>query len=200
MAHTQTNISAASYLRSAYIEEVRFTFIECWSSVYNGYPDIIRNDQGSVFADTRFEDLRLALGIDMQYLGIESHNSLYFGEKYYRPLKQIYSKISPCYPKFRRDIKLALAENAMNDIKNFDGLVPSLFIFGVLLRFPAIYFEVPGKLEPMNALDLEHCEMETVTAKLRLRQTLQSGAPFSVTQHSKNADEVLIFQKPVKIK
>lgn len=42
----QTHFATAYFLQDKRMYTVWATFIKCWDTVYNGYPDIIRADQG----------------------------------------------------------------------------------------------------------------------------------------------------------
>ena len=105
----QTNFCAARFLNGESLDEVRSTFLHCWASIYTGYPDVIKADQGSIFTTPRFEDLTSNTGIKLELSDIEHHNGLSAGEKYHDPLRRIFSKILFDYSDADKDLAISLA-------------------------------------------------------------------------------------------
>lgn len=196
----QTHFSAAAFLPDESLESVWLTFLKCWASVYTGFPDVIKADQGSVFTTPRFGQIASSAGINIDLSGIESHNSLGAGEKYHDPLRKIYLKIRLSHPSIRPDVCLSLAVKAMNDTMNSNGLVPSLLVFGVLPRFPTTNSKIPAQQERMNALQLARREMETIVSKQRIHKAISSNVPFSATYEFKPGEEVLVYREKEKVK
>jgi hypothetical protein len=76
----------------------------------------------------------LYLSIELRATGTESHNSLGQGETYLLILRLVYNKVSLTHPDLPSELRLALAVKAMNYTAGPHGLVPSLFLFGVIFR------------------------------------------------------------------
>jgi len=93
-------------------------------------------------------------GIELSLSGVESHNSLGCGERYHAPLRRIFEKIKYAEPNIESRLALRLAIKAMNDTMNPEGLVPSLLVFGVYPRFPAVSTPLPSHKARMKALQL----------------------------------------------
>jgi hypothetical protein len=97
---TATRFSASTFLDKhgyAYgqsVDGVWAAFLECWATVYSGYPDKIRTDARSIFVLPRWCECTDMAGIFLQISGVESHNSLGLGERMHEPLRRIYRKVS----------------------------------------------------------------------------------------------------------
>ena len=146
-----THFNSASALIGHSVEDVWDAFVKCWSSLYTGYPKKIRVDQGSCFTSIRWQRLSEMVGTQMQFSGVESHHSLGPGERYHEPLRQVYLKIRHEFPSISKETCLRLAVKALNDTMGPEGLVPSLLVFGVLPRFPAVNTSLPDKIERMKS-------------------------------------------------
>ena len=177
----ETHFSAATFIKQHSVESVWESFVTCWASLYVGFPEKIKVDQGSCFTFVRWTKRCENVGTEVQLSGIESHNSLGVGEKYHAPLRRVYRKIRNEEPKLEKSTVLQLANKAINDTMGPEGLVPSLLDFGCVPRLPSGSSELPGQKERMNALQTARREMETITAELRVSKALKSRAP-------KNAD------------
>ena len=190
------NLSAARFLRGDSVADVWSASIQCWASVYNGFPDIIKADQGSVFTATEFETYCTSQGIKIKLFGVESHNSLGAGERYHDPIRRIFDKILFDHPSIDPPIALSVAVKAMNDTMNSNGLVPSLLVFGVP-RFPSSSSSHPKQSERMRALTMARLEMETITAELRIQQALLKNIPpaSKTVLVLKPGQEVLVYRE-----
>jgi len=198
---TQTHFSSAIFLQGQSVEDIWYAFLECWVTLYSGYPDVIKVDQGPQFSSPRWKQITDMVGIKLKLSGVESHNSIGSGERYHAPLRRLYNKIRFSIPNLEMQLCLRLALKAMNDTMNPEGLVPSLLVFGVLPRFPAVNTQLPNQVERMRALEVARAEMESITAELRLRKALNSNLSAAASKVYKAGDEVLVFredEKPVK--
>jgi hypothetical protein len=131
---TQTHFSSAVFLYGETVEEVWYAFLECWVTLYPGYPDKIRTDQGTQFKSPRWKELTDATGIQLILSGVESHNSIVPGERYHASLRRIFQKIRYDFPNLNLNLILRIAVKAMNDKMNPEGLVPSYLLFGIMPR------------------------------------------------------------------
>ena len=195
-----TNFSAARILPGQSVQGVWSAFLQCWVSVYPGYPDVIKTDQGSVFTSSEFLKLSTMAGVKIELSGVESHNSLSAGEKYHDPLRRIYEKILFDNPSMPPDFILSTAVKSMNDKMNCDGLFPSLLVFGVLPRFPSFRTALPNQTERMRALSAARTEMETITSELRLSKALLTALPAATKQVFKAGQEVLVFREKERVR
>lgn len=67
---THKHFQNATVIRSKRAEDLRFAFVECWASVYVGYPRVISLDHEASFCSKIFDDLTAAQGIELQFLGV----------------------------------------------------------------------------------------------------------------------------------
>jgi hypothetical protein len=88
-----TGFGAAQWLQSATVEAVWETFLECWATVYVGYPNIMRTDAGSVFVSPKWKRFADSANIKLVQSGVEAHNSLGIGERYHDPLRRVFHKV-----------------------------------------------------------------------------------------------------------
>lgn len=58
-----------------------------------------------------------------------------------------------------------------------EGLVPSLFVFGVLPSLSVVNKSLAGQTGRMNALSSARSEMATITAELKIAQAINSKLP-----------------------
>lgn len=88
---TVTKFSTATFLdQYGHSTEGLWTaFVECWCTLYTGFPNSLRTDSGSAFTSPRWKEIADSAGITMQISGVESHNSLGAGETLHHPLRQI---------------------------------------------------------------------------------------------------------------
>lgn len=64
-------------------------FDECWAALYVGYSNIIQFDQEVGFSTSSIRELANAHGINLRFLGAQSHNSLGSGETYHALLRRV---------------------------------------------------------------------------------------------------------------
>ncbi len=95
-------------------------------------------------------------------------------KKYHAPLRRIYNKIVHDEPRIDRTLALRLAQKAMNDTMGPNGLVPSLLVFGMVPRFPAVNSKLPHQVVRMRSLEIARTEMATIVAELRIIEALRS--------------------------
>lgn len=85
LVDAKTHFSVARFIPGVSTRTVWSTIAECWSSVYTGFPNKIRFDQGISFGDGF---IGIAKGSDVKVVrtGIQNHWSLGIGERYHAPL------------------------------------------------------------------------------------------------------------------
>ena len=198
VVYCRTLFNSALQLKGHSVEDVWETFIKFWSRLYTGYPRKLRVDQGSAFTSVRWQRLCDIVGTELQLSGVESHHSLGPGERYHAPLRQVYLKIRHERPTVDKETSLRLAVKALNDTMGPEGLVPSLLVFGVLPRFPAVNTELPDQVERMEALKEARAEAATITAQLRVRKAMLAKVPRDVDLVLKRGDMVRVYRETDK--
>ena len=131
----ETSFSATQFSKHQTVESVRNVFVTCWADLYIGFPMKVRVERGSSFTSVRFKRRADAVGMEFQESGVESHNSIRFGERYHSPLRRIHYKIIDEEPKIDRFAALQIAVKAMNDTMGPKGLVLSFLVFGCIPQF-----------------------------------------------------------------
>lgn len=187
--------NSSIFINSHTVEAVKQAFIDCWVSIYIGFPSKMRIDQGSQFQSTRWEGRASESGIILKPSGVESHNSIGLGERYHAPLRRIYNKIRTTSSSLSKESVLRLGLKAMNDTAAPNGLVPSLLVFGVLPRLPIANHSFPDQVARMNVLQIARKEMETVVAQLRVRQALNSRIPAAANMIINPGDSIYVFRE-----
>ena len=97
---TATRFSAATFLDSEgekfgqSVDGIWTAFVMTWCTMYSGYPNRMRTDQGSVFTSERWKKLSDINGITLRLSGVKAHNYLGIGEKLHGPLRRIFRKIN----------------------------------------------------------------------------------------------------------
>ena len=82
-----THFSAARFLDShseTYVqstEGVWLAFMQTWVTLYTGYPNRLRTDQGSIFTSPRWRELTDLNGVQLRLSGVRAHSSLGIGER-----------------------------------------------------------------------------------------------------------------------
>lgn len=148
-----------------------------------------------MFRSQRWQQITETAGITLQLSGVESHNSIGLGERYHAPLRRFFNKIRYEAPKIRLSLALRLAQKVMNETMGAHGLVPSLCVFGVIPRFPAVQSDCPTHRARMIAIESARREMERITAELRVRQALISRVPPAAQYVIAQGDLVRVYRE-----
>jgi hypothetical protein len=194
----ETNFSSAIFLNGESTEAVWDAFMKCWKSLYVGFPDAFRVDAGSVFTSELFQRLSASHGIELQYSGAESHNSIGAGETLHSSLRRVYNIIVSENPTIDPELALQLSVKASNYTANGDGVVPSLLVFGVLPRFPMTPTDLPDQRLRMAALQATRAEMEQITCAKRIQRALASRSPGTSVAGIRAGMLVLVFRDKYK--
>lgn len=91
-------------------------------------------------------------GILCQRSGVEAHNALGQGERYHSYLRNVFDKVPSETPTLSNEHTLATAVKANNDSSGPDGSVPTLLLFGIMLRLPIRPSSLPDNAARMRAL------------------------------------------------
>lgn len=133
-----TGYGNACFVIGQTVEDVWKSFILNWATIDPGYPSAMRVDQGSQLMSTRWERRARVVVIDIKPSGIEIHNSLRLGERYYSPLRRIYAKILHAEPNLNINMALRISQKAVNDTMGPSALVPTLLSYGMFPRLPVV--------------------------------------------------------------
>jgi hypothetical protein len=180
---TATRFSAEAFLDShngsfgQSVEEVFLALIETWFTLYTGYPNRLRIDDGSIFASSRQNELANMAGITLSISGVVAHKSLGIGERMHGPISRVYNMIRIDYPHIPAGTLPKLGVKAMNDTIGKNGLVPSLLVFGVIPRYLAIHTELPNQKVKMEVIAAAQMEMNSIFAERRIATALVKNIP-----------------------
>ena len=86
----------------------------------------------------------------------------------------------------------------MVDTNGDNGLVPSLVVFGIILRFPIISSDIPAQKEWTLALSKAQMEMNAVVAERRILAALTRSIPTATDFVFELGQEVLVYQERSK--
>ena len=194
-----THFSASRFLPDMSVKTVCSTIVECWASIYTGLPNRIRVDAGSNFGES-FISLAKASSVDVDPSGIETHSSLFIGERYHQPLLKTFLKLKLQYDKVQDSALLAMSVKAMNDTLDPEGCVPSTLVFG---EYPAPIlsgFERArmGTLEDRSRIvEAARKEMERHMASGRLKRALKHKVPSPADMPFDVDDKVLVWREKI---
>ena len=196
---TATRFSAATFLDShgetygQSVDGIWLAFCMTWCTMYTGYPNRLRTDQGSVFTSDRWRKIAESNGIQLRLSGVKAHSSLGIGEKLHGPLRRIYNKVVASHPTLPKQFCLRIANKAMNDTIGENGLVPSRLVFGIIPRYPILNTDLPNQKERMEAIKLAQSEMNSIIAERRVLAALTKKIPPAADRQYNWAEELLIL-------
>jgi hypothetical protein len=139
----------------------RNTSVQCWASIYDGFPDSILTDQGSVFQSEDWNNACLGAGIHLRSTEIESDNSLGFGEQFHQTLRIIFQNMSSEYNRLDPQTIFSILTKTMNDLARPEGLVHSFLVFGVVPRWTTS-LPLPEKSARLTVIRLQERNMSTL--------------------------------------
>ena len=190
-----THYQNAVFLKGESVQHVWEALIECWASVYIGFPNKLRTDQGSVFTSKAWDELTRLHGIELQLSGVTSHNSIGVGERYHAPLRRVYSVVRAATPEMSPELSLRCAIKGMNDTLGPEGLVPTYLVYGTFPSFPICRNAPPSQEDRMRALATARAEMATITSEPRVMRALKSKLPPATQYDIQAGDHVLVYQE-----
>lgn len=154
--------------------------IDCWVSVYNGFPDAIRFDRESSFASAKCRENTKDVEIKLQLSGNNEKKSIVNGEIYHYPLRIILDIVIIEEQHIHDRIVSIMAIKSINDTKGRNGVVTSLLVYGVLSPFPATSEISMIQKERFQALKSARAEMETIEAEPKHNRVLKSKLPLAI--------------------
>ena len=102
------------------------------------------------------------------------------------------------HPGHPMEVVLALSNKAMNDTVGPEGLVPSLLAFGVIPRVSTATSKLPDQAARLSMMQIARDEMESITARLRLKTVLRARLPTATHAILTEGDPVLVWRKKGK--
>lgn len=192
---TSTLFQNAVFIRNQSSQNLWEEFVDCWVSVYTGFPEIVRLDRQSGFTSDNFRNYAKDVGVTLQFSGIESHNAIGPGERYHMSLRRVFNVLKQEHPSVNDKHLLRLALKGINDTMGPNGLVPSLLVFGVLPSFPSPTRNSPDQVERFEALKKAKAEMESIVAEQRIKKALKSKLPPATKYLIKPGDQVRVYQE-----
>jgi hypothetical protein len=193
-----TTFTSATFLLAATAKAVWDAFLQCWTTVYTGFPESILTDQGSLFTSADWHAACNASRILLRHTGIESHNSLGTGERYHGPLRRIFKKVTASYPSVTAELRLALSTKAMNDCVGPEGLVPSLLVFGVMPRLPDFPRQIPSQIDRFKCLYKARREYELWVCRQRVLIGLRRRPPPASEYTILPGDKISVYREGIR--
>lgn len=129
-------------------------FIACWVTTYIGFPNTIRTDQESAAASHEFRTYASLHGINLEFSGVSSRNSMGKVESAHGPLRRVYRLLTDQYPDLSGHLRLRFAVKALTDTAGVIGLVPSLLVFRTIPSLGNTGVELADQGQRFNALNI----------------------------------------------
>ena len=190
-----TNFNSAAFITGESAESCWHAFLKCWVTLYTGYPEYMKTDQGSIFKSDYWKALCDQQGITMQTSGIEDHHALGSGEQQHYPLRKLCEKIRLESPSMDQGLILSLALQTMNATMGPKGLVPSLLVFGTTSRIPIVGGKLPNQKERLRAKEVARSEYDQWVCQERIRTALRSRVPEAAHHVFHPGDSVYVFRE-----
>lgn len=111
VVYTHTHLQNAIQIRSKRAEDIWHDFVGGWASLYIYYPNIIRLDHEATFRSGFFRKETGTHGIELQFRGTKTQNSIGFGERRHIPLRRVFRITRELYPSLDPEITLRYTDN-----------------------------------------------------------------------------------------
>ena len=125
------------------------------------------------------------------FSGVQSHKALGVAEKYHSFLRNIYRKVRQEHSNLSTSFALSLSVKAMNDTGGYNGLVPTLLVFGALPRNLVTPIDLLAKVKRMRAMKLARKELSKAVAKERVSMALPMNVPSATLTDELRNDRLL---------
>ncbi|KAI1006511.1 hypothetical protein K3495_g1710 [Podosphaera aphanis] len=184
---------AEKYVFGSYLEYVSSR----WIDVYLGLPDIINHDAGTSFTSMEFRQSAESLSITTKEVPVESPNTMGLVERYHKPLRRAYEiikeEIDASDTEEQKGTMLQMAIKAMSDTTGYDGIVPTLLVFGAFLRIANIDPPAPSITKRAAALKKAMAKVSKIRALRQVSDALRTrNGP--VTSDIALGSDVLVWQ------
>ncbi|KAF1990555.1 hypothetical protein K402DRAFT_303635, partial [Aulographum hederae CBS 113979] len=171
-----TSFQAARFLKNISAQHTWEMLRLCWIDTYLGPPEVIKHDAGKNFKSAIFRQSATALHIATKAIPIEAAHAIGLVERYHAPLRRAYQIISSELhdQNISRDTCLQMAVKAVNDTAGYDGLIPTLLVFGA---FPRMSHDDPPSLsttERAAAIRTAMSEVAKLHAKRQVSDALRA--------------------------
>lgn len=180
----------ACFLKGDTASYVWKEFENGWVSTYVRYPECVSLDQDTQFQRRELLSLLHDTRFHVQPTGVESHNGLGNGERYYSYLRNIYRGVRDDVPSLKKEDDMKTAAKAENDTEGPYGLMPTLLVFSSLTRLILHQKNVPAQKERMEALKLARSEMSPIIPKNHVNIALCRNVPKAVDSDVRIAEKL----------
>ena len=190
---TATNFRNAIFLKMKSTTDIWRAFIDCWTSVYIGFPEIIRLSRESTFMSEQFR--KNAKEEASTYNSVASSLIMPLGKE--KDTTDHYAVYSPSWKKntdpWTTDTSSRSAKWQFTTQIGPNELVPTLLVFGVLSALPCLNTKMPDQIERFVILRTAKGDMEKILAKTRIKWALRSKLPSANKFLIKPGVELLVY-------
>lgn len=169
-----THFSAAPFLLNSSTTTIWTLFMEIWSLIYACLHNRILIDELFAFGDQFVYFCKIS-NINASISGVESQNSLGFGDRYRQPLLISYRKLKLAYTLLNRDILLAMSFKYMNETLRRELIFISSLVFCDLPQMRSAGDDAipcPKLLARVTAARESQQKMDTIMSRLPLNGAL----------------------------
>eukprot|EP00171_Calliarthron_tuberculosum_P004994 IDg4994t1 len=149
---------------------------KCWINVLSGSPDIIKADAGRQFESKLFKDSAKSMGIHVEIIPTEAHHKIGLLERYHKVLRDVYEKLKLDDSSMSKELRLSNAFRCVNDSAGFDGIVPTLLVFG---SFPKLHADIdtiaPTTIERVKSINSARKLATELINEERMRRAAKNG-------------------------
>ncbi|KAI0998004.1 hypothetical protein K3495_g10189 [Podosphaera aphanis] len=169
-----TSFGATKFLLDMSTSTIWDTLWCCWIDTYQGPPDQIVHDAGSNFASKEFRHLSQTMAISTKEVPVESHDSIGKVERYHTPLRRACEIIRDEMKgeKISKEFTFQIAQKAVNDTADPDGIVPTLLVIGAYTQISDLDSPAPSITKRANAIQKETAELRHLQAKRQVKDAL----------------------------
>ena len=170
-----TSFQAGRWLQSISAKHTWDMLRLCWIDVYTGPPEVIIHDAGTNFDSVEFRESSTALGIQTKCVPVEAPQSVGLVERYHAPLRRAYMIITQELKDqaISKEMKLQMAFKAINDTAGYNGLVPTLLVFGAYPRISSLDAPSVTTMERARVIKLAMKEVMKIRANRQITDALQ---------------------------
>lgn len=192
-----TTFQAARFLDNMSAKHTWDMLRLCWIDVYTGPPEVIVHDAGTNFDSAEFRRNAATMAIQLKCVPVETPQSVGLVERYHGPLRRAYMILSEELKDqtVGKDIKLQMAVKAVNDTAGYDGLVPTLLVFGAYPRISSSDAPALSTLQRAKAIKLAMNDLSKERAKRQTKDALhQRNGPQHRMQDTPIGSPVLVWR------
>lgn len=104
-------------------------------------------------------------------------------------------KIRFSYPRQSMDFSLSLATKSVKYTINYDGLVPSPLVFGIVPKLLSTKTKIQIQQDRIDSILMGCHEIGTIASNHRVKMDLSHNVPLSSTYEFKIDEEVLVYRE-----